>query len=414
MAQKYLNVAEAAKALKISDAEVKQMLDRRELYGYRDGADWKFKVEDIDRLAEERSQGDDDDGYNVLASEVELGHSDPGLSGTVIGSDKGKSAADSDIRLADSGIHLAESGVKLGGSDVKLADHDMHLAESGIDLMGGKPAAAPKKEAASNSSQFEELDMTLDQDLTLEDSGVAISPAPKKPASAASASTSDSDVNIGGHLDDDDLVLGGGSGAGSDIAISGDSGISLVDPADSGLSLESPLNLGGDESLELGEDDLLGGGDGLKSEDDFQLTPMDDFNDGEDSESGSQVIALDTEGEGDEAATMLGSGAAGVAMLDDELGGDGSMGLTSLPLGSGGMTAGDTLAVGAPYMDSAAALPEAPYTILNIVSLVLVSLLLLLVGMMMYELLRDMWEWTGSPVPSNTWLMDTIVNMVGG
>jgi excisionase family DNA binding protein len=410
MAQKYLNVSEAAKALGVSDADVKQMLDKRELYGYRDGADWKFKVEDIDRLVQERSSGDDD-GYNVLASEVELGHSDPSLSGTVIGSEKNKPAAhDSDIRLADShihgddDIHLAESGVNLGGSDVRLADTDIHLAESGIDLTGGKPAPAGNKAQpkTDHSSQFDELDMTLDQDLMLEDSGVAIAPPPKKPAAG------DSNVDLSGkHLDDDDLVLGGGSGAGSDIAISGDSGISLVDPADSGLSLESPLHLGGGEDpLELGEDDLLSGG-GMKSEDDFQLTPMDEFNDGEDSESGSQVIALDTEGEGDEAATMLGSG-AGVAMLDDELGG--SDGLTALPL-AGGVAAMDAMAVGAPYMDSTAALPEAPYSILNIVSLVLVSLLLMLVGMMMYELLRDMWEWSGGPVNPNTAIMDTLVGL---
>ena len=59
-------------------------------------------------------------------------------------------------------------------------------------------------------------------------------------------------------LDNDNLVLGG-SGTGSDISIGGDSGIWLVDPKDSGLSLEAPLNLSsGEESLELGEDDLLG------------------------------------------------------------------------------------------------------------------------------------------------------------
>ena len=51
----------------------------------------------------------------------------------------------------------------------------------------------------------------------------------------------------------------GGSGTGSDVTIGGDSGISLVDPADSGLSLEEPIGLvaGGEESLELGEDDML-------------------------------------------------------------------------------------------------------------------------------------------------------------
>ena len=34
--------------------EVKKMLERHELHGYRDGADWKFKVEDIDRLVAQR------------------------------------------------------------------------------------------------------------------------------------------------------------------------------------------------------------------------------------------------------------------------------------------------------------------------------------------------------------------------
>ena len=53
MAQKYYNTAETAKNLGKSVDEVKKMLERRELHGYRDGADWKFKVEDIDQLAKQ-------------------------------------------------------------------------------------------------------------------------------------------------------------------------------------------------------------------------------------------------------------------------------------------------------------------------------------------------------------------------
>ena len=59
----------------------------------------------------------------------------------------------------------------------------------------------------------------------------------------------------------------------------------------------------------------------------------------------------------------------------------------------------------------AAALPEAPYSIWNILSLVLVCLLLMLVGIMMYELLRNMWG-LNTPVKTNefdAWLMDTIL-----
>ena len=50
----------------------------------------------------------------------------------------------------------------------------------------------------------------------------------------------------------------------------------------------------------------------------------------------------------------------------------------------------DALAM-ASFDASAAALPEAPDTLWNIVSLVLISMLLILAGMMMYDLLRNMW-----------------------
>ena len=407
MAQKYFNVAEAAKLLGVSPADVNAMVLRKELYGYRDGADWKFKAEDVQRAVAERGAGGQDDaGDNVLASEIELGQSDPGLSGTVIGSDKNRSAADSDIQLADSSVQPAQAAANAS---------DLNLLQSGLDLAGPKrPAEAKHGDIGSKVSQFEDLDMTLDHDLTLEDSSVAVSPG--KPAAGASA------VDLSGKkLDDDDLVLGG-SGTGSDISIGGDSGISLVDPSDSGLSLEAPLNLSsGEESLELGEDDLLGmasdlgAGSGLKGEDDFQLTPMDDLSDGEDSESGSQVIALDTEGEGDEAATMVASSGTPVAaMLDEDLGAEptlSAMPLTAAATDLGLVSPEDALAMGG-FGSSAAALPEAPYTIWNILALVFVSMLLMFVGMMMYELLRNMWGFD-KPMHTadvNTWLMDTILN----
>ncbi len=407
MAQKYYNGAEAAKILGVSPAEINQMVLRRELYGYKDGADWKFKPEDIERVAAERGGGHEEETDNVLASEIELGQSDPGLSGTVIGADKNHSSAESDIHLVEDDAKPAQG---------KAAGSDLNLLESGIDLASPQTPAEARPgvpgapgESGAKVSQFEDLDMTLDHDLTLEDSNVAVSPG--KPATAAEASEK--------KLEDDDLVLGG-SGTGSDISIGGDSGISLVDPADSGLSLETPLDLSsGEESLELGEDDLLGmasdvgTGSGLKGEDDFQLTPMDDLSDGEDSESGSQVIALDTEGEGDEAATMVASGGTPVAaMLDEDLGGE--PGLAAMPLAAaadlGLASPEDALAMGA-YGAAGAALPEAPYSIWNIVSLVFVSMLLILVGMMMYELLRNMWGFD-KPIKTadfDTWLMDMIL-----
>ena len=409
MAQKYYNVADSAKMLGVSSADINDMVLRRELYGYRDGADWKFKAEDIERVAAERGAGGHgEEGDNVLASEFELGHSDPGLSGTVIGGDKKRSPAESDI-------HRMESDVKLVQD--KTGVSDLNLLESGIDLAGPKQSPKAKKsDVGSKGSQFDDLDMTLDQDLTLEDSIITVAPSKAAAFADSAGKASDSAVDLGGAKhDDDDLVLGG-SGTGSDISMGGDSGISLVDLADSGLSLESPLNLSSnEESLELGEDDLLGmasgvgGISGLKSEDDFQLTPMEDLSDGEDSESGSQVIALDTEGEGDESATMVASSGTSVAAMLDEDIGDVSM-LAGMPL----MAAATDLSLAGPEgmamggFDSSAALPEAPYSIWMILGLAGVSLTLVLVGMMMYELLRNMWGFE-KPIEFNTGLLDGIL-----
>ena len=123
----------------------------------------------------------------------------------------------------------------------------------------------------------------------------------------------------------------GGSGVGSDVTIGGDSGISLVDPADSGFSLETPINLGAaaEESLgtrrgrhgcrgQSGQNRRSAGK--MKTDDDFLLTPLEESTDTEGSESGSQVIALDTEAE--DSGAMIGGAAAGVsmaAMLDEDL-----------------------------------------------------------------------------------------------
>ena len=311
-----------------------------------------------------------------LLSEAELGPADAGMSGTVIGMDSpDKAATESDVRLADSDIQPAGTGAKPAAA-------------------AAKAPAKKTDEVDAKVANFEELDLTLDQDVRLADSSVSVG-GEKKPVA------SDSSVDLSGKkLDDDDMVLGG-SGSGSDITIGGDSGISLVDPADSGLSLEEPLNLGaGDESLELGEDDMLtfsadtsSSSPSIKTDDDFQLTPMPE-SEGDDSESGSQVIALDTEGEGDEGVTMIGTGGSMAAMLDEDLGGEPSLGLAApMPMTAGGpvemtlATPGGFAAV-LPMMQPVAALPEAPYTAWNILSLVLCSLLLAFAGVMIFDLMR--------------------------
>ena len=398
MAQKYYNSAETAKILGKGVDDIKKMLESRELHGYRDGADWMFKAEDIDKLAGKPTPpATEEEGGDVLLSDAELGQSDPGLSGTVIGMNGGAQVVpDSDIRLAE--------------SDIEIAEQSKAPAEK----------QKPKAGSDSQATKFEELDLTLEEDLTLEDSTLMLEGKP-----AVGGDSSFVDLGDSKTLEDDNLVLGGSS-KGSGLTIGGDSGISLVDPSDSGFSLETPVNLGAsEESLELGEEDMLTTGEPaspdsaamLKTDDEFMLTPLEEVADSEGSESGSQVIALDTEG--DEEATMIGAGAAGAsmaAMLDEDLSAQPALDMgVSAPLAGApvlGAQPGAT-AEGAALIQPSAYSFEPPYSGLMIAGLAVCVVLLMLCGMMMFDLLRNMWSWNEA-FTVNSSLMDTILGWIEG
>ncbi|HEY4759063.1 MAG TPA: hypothetical protein VIH42_00640, partial [Thermoguttaceae bacterium] len=297
------------------------------------------------------------------------------------------------------------------------SESDIQIGESSIDLDTSKTPTPPigKASPSSKATRFEELDLALQDDLTLAESDIGLD-AKNKPAAAAPIPGSSSVDIAAKPLDDDDVVIGGSS-SGSGITLSGDSGISLLDPADSGLSLEEPLELTGssaEESLDLGEDDLLKlaessrAGPALKTDDDFLLTPTEESAEAEESETGSQVIALDTDSE---EAIGLGIQAPGmVAMLEEDLGAQ-----PALDLGAVGVTPGlgmpaAALAEGPAVVPAGAYWIEAPYSAWNIVALAACVFFLLLCGAMVYDLLRNMWSWE-SAGSVNTWLMDKIIGL---
>lgn len=371
MAQKFYNVAKAAEVLGVSPAEVNTMREQQELHGYRDGADWKFKAEDIEQLAASRQGAPAEGEEDVLVTEFELGLSDPGASGTVIGPPPA------------------------GAEDAP---------------------AEPKSALDSAVNGFEELEFTFD-DSQLGLSGG--SSGKNKVAPPGSGIDLSADA-----LDDDDLVLGGSSSGGSGLTLGGDSGISLIDPTDSGLSLEEPLELGdgSSDSLSLSGDSLLSLDDvstdkaaTAAGDSDFTLTPMDEILDDDSAQSDSQVIALDSEGP-DELETMP-------AMLDEEpaldLGEVSAMPLeevgAAVPLSAaGGFGAAIAQETAAPRQQAAASmvLSEAPYSGLNITSLSICTFLLALVGMMMYDVMQNMWSWNGVHA-LNSPILDWLSSMLG-
>jgi hypothetical protein len=227
--------------------------------------------------------------------------------------------------------------------------------------------------------------------------------------------------------EDDDLELGSdsaideeitpkkkGSGVGSDVTLgTGDSGINLS-PSDSGLSLEdAPLELGGSgvESLELPEDEEVisledEGADPdqatqLKADNEFLLSPGDTLTEDE-SDSGSQVIALeDSESFDQDAATMLKSEPAGLAADAFQPVDSGMAGLGMAP----GMGPSQPVYVQVPAV-------ETPYSIWNVLSLTLVALLLAMSGMMMVDVMLNMWSFSGTSTVS-TGIMDMFLSTFG-
>jgi hypothetical protein len=53
---------------------------------------------------------------------------------------------------------------------------------------------------------------------------------------------------------------------------------------------------------------------------------------------------------------------------------------------------------------------EAPYSIFNVISLAACAFFLMLTGMFMFDLMRNIWSWQG-PYSFNSSMMDSIISM---
>jgi Helix-turn-helix domain len=447
MAKKLIDQEEVAKMLGVSIEEINKMRDRKQLFPYRDGDAWKFKLEDIERLKEDLAEGAGDswakggefgplitpEPDSILLSEKELGPSTDSTSSTIIG--KGSPhgpATEGDIKLAipPADVDTSQSDVTLTadasgvGSDVKLvlsgseikkktdatkpdapkgtsALDDLKLEPTGSGISGSglsgsglsgsdalaavAPGSSPSAKAGGSGSGSFKL---ADSEIRLAEPTGTGSSSKKRASDSKKAGESD----FSRSLDLDDDVLS--AKPDSDITRgAADSGLHLTDPKDSGISLEEPLILGGGsnkELLELGEADVISleenadmeGATQLKPDEDFLLTPVQETATDE-SDSGSQVIALDADEEMSSGAfTPAASGM--VAMLEEDTGAEGALGVTA----TGALAAGPTL-IAAPQA------AEAPYSGWNVVGLVCCALLLLMTGMMVFDLSRNMFQWSG-------------------
>ena len=428
MTRKLVTLEEAAQMLGVTPEALNEMRQKQEIFGYRDGSSWKFKLEDVERLKEERaaratgftSSGDSSEDSSgddlVLLSEAEMGESGASPSSTVIGrSGQEQGPSDSDLKLAESGEHT----LSLGGSSPAGGTAQ---APVGGQVPQGRAAEADEMATIELGGERPEEGSGIDlpSDLVLApEPPAAPGGSDKKSSSDVTLATPPSGFTVGDssihESSSEELVLGG---SGSDITLSpGDSGIELVKPADSGLSLEEPVELGGssgdDSSFDLGSDssEVLGTAADfdsdavmeLKSDDEFMLTPLEESSDEESQDSGSQVIALDEDSASfdDVSPTMLATdSSSGLEVVDE--------GAAALGLGAGVVQA--PAAAGQQLVTPAPPVREAAYSIPVVLSLGCCVLVLSLTGMMMFEMVRVMWS-GDEPYAVNSKLMDAIVSL---
>lgn len=412
MATKFIDLEAAAEELGISVEKLTEMREKNEIRGFRDGATWKFKSEDLAQVKASLDAGgseldlDEADGDkaepqiadSILLSEVELGGTEPVGSSTVIGQTAGEEQFGDDVRAtvdASDSLILGGGKAESPSSDVLGSDSVDTPEDAGseIQLAGGDEPDLEFDLSDSATGSGNESNLALgDSNLTLEDSSEEADRSP---------SSGDSEIDM---TDEEEgvLVLGG---TGSDVVGASDSGISLGDPADSGISLEgNDPDLGssaiGDDSLLLGEESSLSAEGSspsqLQQDDDFLLTPLEDAM-SEDSESSSQVIALDEPDAGFNVSsdTLMESGDADLAILDPETGTEGGAAALIQP---------------EPQIVQQAIIPEMPYSAWNVLSLFFCIVLLALSGMLVYDLVRQIWSWEGVH-PVNSGLMDAIIGM---
>ncbi len=358
---------QAAAKLGVSAEKLTEMLTKKEVFGFRDGASWKFKISELERVAEEMgvsvggiSESDDEYSLSDSGSPAEnlISDLDTPVESESAESDVLLEASD-DMLLADSGeLKFDESGL------ASVMDDDLLLDDENASGTGKLGNQAGDELSLMDDELFEEDELSLQDSAGLDDGSDLSSDF----ADSSDVVVDDSDSNALEEdmiLDEEDLVVSEAGSDDDDFALS-DSGI---------LSL----------------DDLDGNAD------DFDLEPVDEMFD--DQSSSSQVIALEDSDLMDESnATMLLGNQSGDLAASDDFGG------AAMPLESfDGPMNGDQMS---PAMIPA--MVEEPFSIYQILSLTVAFFTTGGLALLALNLAQNMWQPAGSSFDGTlaNWLVE--------
>lgn len=359
MAGKFLSLEEAARHLGVTIDEINRLVDRKKLFPMRDGANVKFKLDDIDRVAADLADEAPGDGSG-LALDLDL--SSPSLgAGSAVGSglddlvlgdaaDVTESIFGDDAGSAPSRTIVQPKGddIAVGGEDVVIGDAGSALASSDLEIDSIIEASSPSLPQRGGSPSGTDSNVvggsgTLSIDLGSGSIGGLSGPA----AAALSGAIGESGLSLEGDLGASGMKLGG----------------SGLDLGGSGVALGSGIGSG----VGSGIDDVGGalGGDAFELGD----ATTDD-------ESASVVVA--TEDSGDSSFFGTVSDDSGSVSLEDAS-------PAALIPGDDG------------FLEGAAG---PPFSALQIVGLICCTLLLLTAALVMIDLVWSIRTPAGTPVSS--------------
>ncbi|MBL8856253.1 MAG: helix-turn-helix domain-containing protein [Planctomycetaceae bacterium] len=352
MSSELIPLAEAAKILGVSPEKLLEMRSSKQIFGIRDGSTWKFKRSELDRVSEDLGLGSGQ--ISDLDTPIENVSDSANL---LDGSDE--------LMLSDSGSGSMSSRLLQDSDELSLEDSPK--ASKGK----AKPDETDKAGNKDNSDNLDLLDDELFQsdELSLQDSAGL-----------------DSGEMSSDFVDSSDVVVDDSDSDGSD------SDSLLLDDEDLVVS-----NQGVEEDdFELSDSSILNLDAG--GADDFDLEPISESLD--DQSSSSQVIALeDSDLMDDSHPTMMG-GPSGDLLSADEFGDSGAVPLESFtdsvfPAGQGAGQGGGVMVQ-----------PEAPYSVLQILSLGSTLLVTGILAILSLDLAQNMWQ------PNDSGFNNTIANML--
>lgn len=453
MSKKYYDLEEAAALLGMPKEELNRLREQGKIRGFADRGTWKFRDEDVDKLKRSRQIDSDPEVPMMIdesSSEMPVSPSvladDDGISEqpTIVSKRDAMSGSDSDVRLkVDSDSDVKLIGDEDSDSDVKLVGESD--SDSDVKLVGGEGKAAgdlestqpimpqvTKKAKLDSDSDVRLVDsdsdvrLTSDEDVSIlagEDSQIALDFTPDDSESASVLSeesglalgdssmllAGESGISLEGASDSGSLSLGDDEEGITIAPLDADSGISLDTGTDSGISLEdvndSGISL--DDSIEVGAGTIammdVAAEEGV-AETQFEIPVGKDdsaFELGIDDNERTGVLNLDDSGEStlddavfeldEEESDDLFESAEELEVADEVLGEDDELDELDVfdadddVFGESGPQFAAPVAGGGPYI-------EANWGTGTIVGLSVSSVCMLLLGVIMFDLVRTMWQ----------------------